>query len=31
MGGPNGPDLWKITDRSLWVDALEQGVQLAQR
>ena len=31
MGGPNGPDLWKITDRSLWVDALEQGVQLARR
>ncbi|MNY42280.1 hypothetical protein D3C86_1771530 [compost metagenome] len=31
MGGPNGPDLWLITDRSLWVDALEQGVQLAQR
>lgn len=31
MGGPNGPDLWAITDRSLWVDALEQGIQLAQR
>jgi zona occludens toxin len=31
MGGPNGPDLWKITDRSLWVDALEQGIQLAKR
>lgn len=31
MGGPNGPDLWRITDRSLWVDALEQGIQLAQR
>lgn len=31
MGGPNGPDLWRITDRSLWADAIEQGIQLAQR
>ncbi|MFM5139252.1 hypothetical protein [Aeromonas rivipollensis] len=31
MGGPNGPDLWRITDRTLWVDALGQGIQLAQR
>lgn len=30
MGGPNGPDLWRITDRSLWVDALEQGISLAR-
>ncbi|MFM4831538.1 hypothetical protein [Aeromonas media] len=31
MGGRSGPDLWRITDRTLWVDALEQGIQLAQR
>ncbi|MFQ2571925.1 zonular occludens toxin domain-containing protein [Aeromonas caviae] len=30
MGGPNGPDLWQITDRLLWVDAVEQGIQLAK-
>lgn len=31
MGGPSGPDLWIITDRALWADAIEQGIQLAQR
>lgn len=30
MAGPAGPDLWKITDRSIWLDAAEQGIALAK-